>query len=1368
MNRLITTAVLLLSGVTVAVAMPLSPESIDRLRADGQLETVIARQAEAYARGVDAPAENILPSIRGLRRDDVNDVTLRLLVILVDFEDNEADEDAYPPEHFESMLFSVDDYETGSMNEWYEENSYGEVEIIGDVVGWVRMPRTYSWYVNGDNGCGDYPGNSQGMMRDAIEAVDDDVDFSDYDNNGDRYVDALFLVHAGPGAEAHEGDEDMMWSHSWALNEHRVIRDDVMLHSYTVQPEDGTIGVFCHEAGHALFGLPDLYDRTYESAGLGDWSIMASGSWGGEAGETPSHFDAWCKLQIGFIEPLVPDENMRDVEIPPVENEAVAYILWTDGEFEDEYFLVENRQLIGFDASLPGAGLLIYHVDEAVGEDQNDNAWFPGHEDDGHYMVALEQADGNWDLEQDENRGDDGDPFPGEIVNRRFDDDSTPDSRDYQNRATNMAVNDIQEDQGIITCNLRINNLDLIEQKITADDAAAGDYFGCSVSISDNYAIIGAYCNDDDGWRSGSAYIFVSDGDDWTQQAKLTANDATEGDVFGISVSISCDYAIVGARGNDDDDNGVNSGSAYIFVRDGDDWTQQAKLTASDAAAFDDFGNSVSISGDHAIVGSYFDDDDGGSSGSAYIFVRDGDDWTQQAKLTADDADAGDYFGGTVSIDGDYAVVGAALNDYAGHNSGSAYIFVRDGDDWTEQAKLTANDAAADDCFGRSVSISGDYAVVGANGNDDDGNNSGSAYIFVLNDDDWTQQVKLTANDAAARDEFGYSVSIDGDYAIVGAYRNDDDGDDSGSAYIFIRNGGDWTEQVKLTANDAAAHDWFGSKVSISGDYAVVGAPGNDDDGETSGSAYIYDLSDEHDLPNIATDPNWLNFGEVVVDEHRDMNLSICNTGEGLLQVENILVGGREPDWDYFEVLGDDQFDVDPGSSENITVRFTPGSEGVFDDASLVINSNDPDEAHFVVEMWGRGVLIRDLTVSLDENWNLISINVIPSEEMWLREEGPDIVRMTEQLRIDEDNHHILLMKDEDGWFYAPSFGFNGIPYWNLAEGYQIKVDEDVEALWRGEPIPSGADVPLEEGWNMVAYFPTYELDASSPEFYVLSPIIDHVLMAKDNEGRFMTPEYNYSGMLPWRETQGYQVKVDADVTLNYPEERDEGDALRLVNAQPEHFAALNTGRNMSLLITNYELRITDFKDPIQHSTFNIQNYEISAFSPSGLCVGAAVLEGDAPCGMAVWGDDPATEEVDGLLDGEAFSLRLWDADRQLETDLQTGLIYTGGLAFEADGFVALDVAALASTPVEFRLYRGYPNPFNSVTRLTFDLAEEAFVNISVYDVTGRFVAKLADGERKAGHHSLVWDASATSAGVYVVRMEAGDFSACRKLVLIK
>ncbi|MDJ0610037.1 MAG: FG-GAP repeat protein [Kiloniellales bacterium] len=391
------------------------------------------------------------------------------------------------------------------------------------------------------------------------------------------------------------------------------------------------------------------------------------------------------------------------------------------------------------------------------------------------------------------------------------------------------------------------------QTKLTAGDAAMGDQFGYSVAISGDTVVVGAVGDDDAGFSSGSAYVFQRSGAAWSEQAKLTASDGAVGDSFGQSVAISGDTVVAGAP--QDDDTGSNSGSAYVFQRSGTAWSEQAKLTAGDAAAGDAFGWSVAISGDTVVVGAYVDNDAGSNSGSAYVFQRSGTAWSEQAKLTAGDGAASDLFGWSVAISGNTAVVGARGDDDAGSASGSAYVFQRSGTAWSEQAKLTAGDGASLDLFGTSVGISGDTVVAGAPQDDDTGSNSGSAYVFQRSGTAWSEQAKLTASDGAADDIFGESVGISGDAVVVGAFRDDDLGSDSGSAYVFRRVGTAWSEQAKLTAGDGAQGDFFGQTVAISGDTVVAGAYQDDDAGNASGSAYLFEFF--FVLDHVAVADSW-------------------------------------------------------------------------------------------------------------------------------------------------------------------------------------------------------------------------------------------------------------------------------------------------------------------------------------------------------------------------------------------------------------------------------------------------------------------------------------------------------------------------------
>ncbi len=384
------------------------------------------------------------------------------------------------------------------------------------------------------------------------------------------------------------------------------------------------------------------------------------------------------------------------------------------------------------------------------------------------------------------------------------------------------------------------------QQKLTASDGAANDLFGISLAISGDTAVVGAY-SDDVGANTdqGSAYVFVRSGTVWSAQQKLTASDGAPSDWFGYSVAVSGDTALVGAY-SDNVGTNLNQGSAYVFVRSGTTWSQQQKVTASDGAGADSFGRSVAVSGDTALVGAYLDDvGTNTDQGSAYVYVRSGTTWSEQQKLTASDGAANDWFGYSVAVSADTTVVGAYLDDVVGTNTnqGSAYVFVRTGTTWSEQQKLTASDSAVNDLFGASVAVSGDTALVGAFADDVGANtDQGSAYVFVRSGTVWSAQQKLTASDGAANDWFGYSVAVSGDTAVVGA-SVDDVGviTDQGSAYVVVRSGTTWSEQQKLTASDGAPGDSFGVSVAVSGDTAVVGANGDDVGTNTDqGSAYVF------------------------------------------------------------------------------------------------------------------------------------------------------------------------------------------------------------------------------------------------------------------------------------------------------------------------------------------------------------------------------------------------------------------------------------------------------------------------------------------------------------------------------------------------
>jgi immune inhibitor A len=375
--------------------------------------------------------------------------SLNALAVVVDFSDNVKTVTAT---YFDTLIFAAPVAGRGSVRDYYSEVSYGAVDIVTvnlpSSMGWKRAPQTYGYYVD-NNYCTDgvYPHNCQKLAEDIVDAVNGVVDFSNYDNNGDGYAEPIMMIHAGPGAEFTGSTADV-WSHSWSLANPRTY-DGVTIADYVIMPEywltvsaatsDMTIGVFTHEMGHGFWGLPDVYDRDYSSEGAGTWSLMAGGSWNGPPslggysdGSSPAWPDAWSRTQMGFVPATSILSNVAGRSIPraygnPPPAQTVLK-LRSAVLGAQEYFLLENRQKVSgsYDEYLPGSGLLVWHVDEAMNvyNKQNDyECTLVPHcqcNDSYHFLLALEQADGLRDLEFGNDGGDTGDPFPGNTTNRNW------------------------------------------------------------------------------------------------------------------------------------------------------------------------------------------------------------------------------------------------------------------------------------------------------------------------------------------------------------------------------------------------------------------------------------------------------------------------------------------------------------------------------------------------------------------------------------------------------------------------------------------------------------------------------------------------------------------------------------------------------------------------------------------------------------------------------------------------------------------------------------------------------------------------------------------------------------------------------------
>lgn len=409
-------------------------------------------------------------------------------LVLIDYPNMEH---SYPPSNFDDLMnqegYAGSQGATGSFRDLYIENSYGQFMPNSTIIGWFTAAEDYQNY-------GDGAPNGYSMVKQMIgQAIDEaeaqGVDWSVYDNDGDGYVDALNVLHAGQGAE--EGNSSYVWSHKWNLGNEARFYDGVVIDNYTINPEKQAagnganpgmvhIGVLSHEFGHAL-GLPDLYDTDYTSSGIGTWGLMSGGSWGGNGSSPwyPAHFCAWAKYTLGWVTPIVVTEGTLTVDLPNVEENPIIYRMNGTGS-GNEYFLFENRQAIGFDQTIKNTGLLIWHIDDAVGSNSND--W--------HRRVDLEQADGLFQLNYGSNSGDVADVWPGTLNKTYFRFDTTPNSTYYNESPSGISVVNIQENEEVVTAtfrnlpNLAVESTQFIEQNGDMDNVPnPGEVHGITINF---------------------------------------------------------------------------------------------------------------------------------------------------------------------------------------------------------------------------------------------------------------------------------------------------------------------------------------------------------------------------------------------------------------------------------------------------------------------------------------------------------------------------------------------------------------------------------------------------------------------------------------------------------------------------------------------------------------------------------------------------------------------------------------------------------------------------------------------------------------------------------------------------------------------
>lgn len=378
-------------------------------------------------------------------------------------------------------------------------------------------------------------------------------------------------------------------------------------------------------------------------------------------------------------------------------------------------------------------------------------------------------------------------------------------------------------------------------QEITANNLQSEDRFGFCVAINNNFAFVGAPGDDENGTNAGALYLFTYNSDIWQETSKIVSSDIQAGDFFGYDVATDGDYAFISTPVIDS-----YKGAVYVFKNIAGTWTEVQKLMASDAEDFDYFGYSVDIQGDYAIIGAYGDDDVASDAGVAYIFKNISGTWTEVQKIEAPNGDTDDHFGISVGIYGDYAIVGAPDSTYNSVNSGSAYVFKNISGTWTNTQQIISSDVALGDHFGNAVSIFNDKLVVGANYKTDAATWIGAAYIFHNNSGTWEENLKISPPfDNQDYMHFGSALQIYENRLIIGAYGNVSFTPYvAGSAYVFdyINTSNSWAYTSKLISTNNDTDDVFGYAVSISNQHILVGAQMSDIVDDNAGALYGFNV----------------------------------------------------------------------------------------------------------------------------------------------------------------------------------------------------------------------------------------------------------------------------------------------------------------------------------------------------------------------------------------------------------------------------------------------------------------------------------------------------------------------------------------------
>lgn len=520
-----------------------------------------------------------------------------------------------------------------------------------------------------------------------------------------------------------------------------------------------------------------------------------------------------------------------------------------------------------------------------------------------------------------------------------------------------LTISSDDPDEGSVIVDLTGEGIGEVE--VIPNENVESSRWGRMLDRQGDFLAIGAY--EYNNWRGG-VWIFNYDGQNWVQQNRFGPQGGTQISL-GHSVDFYGDYLAVGAA--EDNPGGMyHGGSVYMYHYDGQEWSLQRVLTRNSPGNEDCIGVSVSMHGDYFAAGAHWADAPGvNDAGLVCIFKRNGENWNQTAIIRNDDPQVGAYYGRRVDLFGDYLIVGSPYHD---NQTGAAYVYHREGESWILQTELNADDREAGDRFGVEVCLEGDYALVGAYYDD---NQRGSAYIFHRDGDNWVQQAKLVTSDGEADDQFGFRGEISGNRIVMCSWRDDVEGmANVGSLYLFERNGNNWTEVRKIVADGAIAGDEVGFGLDFSGNMIVVGAEQGINGGSDDNAVYVLTIDDP--VCDIAVSPANLDFGLQATGQIFAMPLAVSNEGDDELLVSGVTVTGNAFTTDFQE-----QFAIQPGESHELIVTFTPEQMENYAEA-LTIISDDPDEPEVHVQLQGTGAEPRITVTPETVNFNPINVGV--------------------------------------------------------------------------------------------------------------------------------------------------------------------------------------------------------------------------------------------------------------------------------------------------------------------------------------------------------------------------------------------------------